>query len=135
MVMAFLLAQLLPWVRGRSGFLLVLGSANVDEALRGYLTKYDCSAADINPIGGISKADLRRFLKWAAVNLGYSHLAEVEAAPPTAELEPLRWEWCLFTRLACATDKSCADCVCMDGVARYWLVFWLSLVFILQSCC
>jgi len=30
----------------------VLGSANVDEALRGYYTKYDCSAADINPIGG-----------------------------------------------------------------------------------
>lgn len=90
MVMAFMLAQLLPWVRGRSGFLLVLGSANVDEALRGYLTKYDCSAADINPIGGISKADLRSFLKWAATNLGYSCLAEVEAAPPTAELEPLR---------------------------------------------
>lgn len=30
------------------------GSANVDEALRGYYTKYDCSAADINPIGGDS---------------------------------------------------------------------------------
>lgn len=55
MVTAFLLAQLTPWVRGRSGWLLVLGSANVDEALRGYLTKYDCSSADINPIGGISK--------------------------------------------------------------------------------
>jgi hypothetical protein len=38
-----------------TGWLLVLGSANVDEALRGYLTKYDCSSADINPIGGISK--------------------------------------------------------------------------------
>lgn len=55
MVLAFMLASLLPWVRGRRGFLLVLGSANVDEALRGYLTKYDCSSADINPIGGISK--------------------------------------------------------------------------------
>ncbi len=51
MVLAFLLAQLGPWVRGRSGFLLVLGSANVDEGLRGYLTKYDCSSADLNPIG------------------------------------------------------------------------------------
>jgi len=89
MVIAFLLAQLLPWTRGRSGFLLVLGSANVDEALRGYLTKYDCSAADINPIGGISKTDLRRFLKWASHALGYSVLADIEAAPPTAELEPL----------------------------------------------
>jgi NAD+ synthase (glutamine-hydrolysing) len=52
--------------------------------------RYDCSAADINPIGGISKGDLRRFLQWAAVALGYSHLADVEAAPPTAELEPIR---------------------------------------------
>lgn len=51
MVLAFLMAQLVPWVRGRQGWLLVLGSANVDEGLRGYLTKYDCSSADINPIG------------------------------------------------------------------------------------
>jgi NAD+ synthase (glutamine-hydrolysing) len=91
MVLAFLLAQLIPWVRGRQGWLLVLGSANVDETLRGYLTKYDCSSADINPIGGISKGDLRRFLVWGAQHLGYSALGEVEAAPPTAELEPIRW--------------------------------------------
>ena len=32
MVLAYLFAQLLPWVRGRQGGLLVLGSANVDEA-------------------------------------------------------------------------------------------------------
>ena len=31
MVLAYLFAQLLPWVRGRYGGLLVLGSANVDE--------------------------------------------------------------------------------------------------------
>jgi NAD+ synthase (glutamine-hydrolysing) len=116
MVIAYFFAQLLPWVRGRIGGLLVLGSANVDErcvpalsggstafplsiltrrfgthSLRGYLTKYDCSsgqfwlflrsfkfrtessriargrglAADINPIGGISKTDLKRFIAWA----------------------------------------------------------------------
>lgn len=28
----------------------IVGSANVDECLRGYLTKYDCSSADINPV-------------------------------------------------------------------------------------
>ncbi|KAL2940140.1 Glutamine-dependent NAD(+) synthetase [Bienertia sinuspersici] len=88
MVLAFMLASLMPWVHSKSGFYLVLGSSNVDEALRGYLTKYDCSSADINPIGSISKTDLRTFLRWAAVHLGYSSLAEVEAAPPTAELEP-----------------------------------------------
>ncbi|KAL6764256.1 hypothetical protein V8C86DRAFT_3017388 [Haematococcus lacustris] len=90
MVISFLLAQLLPWVRGKQGWLLVLGSANVDEALRGYLTKYDCSSADINPIGGISKQDLRRFLLWASDHLGYSELRAVYEAEPTAELEPLR---------------------------------------------
>ncbi|KMT12612.1 hypothetical protein BVRB_5g098510 [Beta vulgaris subsp. vulgaris] len=90
MVLAFMLASLMPWVHNKAGFYLVLGSSNVDEALRGYLTKYDCSSADINPIGSISKMDLRAFLRWAAVHLGYSSLAEVEAAPPTAELEPIR---------------------------------------------
>ena len=52
--------------------------------------RYDCSSADINPIGSISKNDLRRFLVWAAEHLGYSELTRVVAAPPTAELEPVR---------------------------------------------
>ncbi|KAI3866442.1 hypothetical protein MKX03_000535 [Papaver bracteatum] len=90
MVLAFMLASLLPWAHSKPGFYLVLGSSNVDEGLRGYLTKYDCSSADINPIGSISKQDLRAFLKWAAVHLDYPSLAEIEAAPPTAELEPIR---------------------------------------------
>lgn len=69
MVLSYLFAQLLPTVRGRNknnpenqnpGGLLVLGSANVDESLRGYLTKYDCSSADINPIGGISSMQIPR---------------------------------------------------------------------------
>jgi NAD+ synthase (glutamine-hydrolysing) len=92
MVFAFVLAQLMPWARRdspSSGFLLVLGSSNVDETLRGYLTKYDCSAADINPIGGISKTDLRAFLTWGSRRLGYPTLAAVASAVPTAELEPL----------------------------------------------
>ena len=133
MVFAYMLAQLLPWIRGRSGWLLVLGSANVDEGLRGYvrfvffnfyfgysipapilvepckrsrapnsksarhpqLTKYDCSSADINPIGGISKADLKRFLWWAAKpeNLGYEVLHHIANQPPTAELEPITDEY------------------------------------------
>jgi NAD+ synthase (glutamine-hydrolysing) len=60
MIVAYLFAQLILWTRGRGGSLLVLGSSNVDEtyfflpniSLRGYLTKYDCSSADLNPIGG-----------------------------------------------------------------------------------
>lgn len=39
MVLAFMLASLLPWVHSKPGFYLVLGSSNVDEGLRGYMTK------------------------------------------------------------------------------------------------
>ena len=35
-------------VSGRNSFFRA--RANVDEGLRGYMTKYDCSSADINPI-------------------------------------------------------------------------------------
>ncbi|KAL3234872.1 Glutamine-dependent NAD(+) synthetase [Nakaseomyces bracarensis] len=91
MVLAYLFAQLLPWVRGipNTGGLLVLGSANVDECLRGYLTKYDCSSADINPIGGISKTDLKKFIKYAAEEYDMPILNEFLDATPTAELEPI----------------------------------------------
>jgi NAD+ synthase (glutamine-hydrolysing) len=96
MVMAYFLAQLMPWATDgdttvAAGSLLVLGSANVDEALRGYYTKYDCSAADINPIGGVNKRDLKEFLKWASSNAQDADLAipvllRVANAQPSAEL-------------------------------------------------
>eukprot|EP00002_Diphylleia_rotans_P018596 TRINITY_DN359_c0_g4_i8.p1 TRINITY_DN359_c0_g4~~TRINITY_DN359_c0_g4_i8.p1 ORF type:complete len:616 (+),score=106.78 TRINITY_DN359_c0_g4_i8:794-2641(+) len=89
MVIAYLFAQLALWANGRENTLLVLGSANVDEGLRGYMTKYDCSSADINPIGGISKEDLKSFLLWGADNINYPCLREVALATPTAELEPI----------------------------------------------
>lgn len=89
MVLSYLFAQLLPWTRQKQGGLLVLGSANVDECLRGYLTKYDCSSADINPIGGISKTDLKKFIGWASVNFKMPILDDFLNATPTAELEPI----------------------------------------------
>lgn len=45
-------------------YLLVLGSSNSDEALRGFFTKYDAASADVNPIGSLSKTHLREFLRW-----------------------------------------------------------------------
>merc|ERR1712073_105705 len=92
MVLSYLFAQLMLWVRARPGGLLVLGSANVDEALRGYMTKYDCSSADINPIGGISKTDLKKFLSYAKNRFNLTVLQEVLTATPTAELTPLTAE-------------------------------------------
>ncbi|XP_056657118.1 glutamine-dependent NAD(+) synthetase [Monodelphis domestica] len=89
MVFAYLFAQLSFWARGMRGGLLVLGSTNVDESLRGYLTKYDCSSADINPIGGISKTDLRNFIQYCIERLHLISLRSIVSAPATAELEPL----------------------------------------------
>uniref|UniRef100_A0A7N6B6W7 Glutamine-dependent NAD(+) synthetase n=1 Tax=Anabas testudineus TaxID=64144 RepID=A0A7N6B6W7_ANATE len=89
MLLAYLFAQLSLWARGKPGGLLVLGSANVDESLTGYFTKYDCSSADINPIGGISKTDLKSFLLYCVEHFQLTALRGILAAPPTAELEPL----------------------------------------------
>ncbi|XP_057583901.1 glutamine-dependent NAD(+) synthetase isoform X4 [Hippopotamus amphibius kiboko] len=89
MVIAYLFAQLSLWSRGAPGGLLVLGSANVDESLLGYLTKYDCSSADINPIGGISKTDLRAFVQLCVERFQLPALQSILEAPATAELEPL----------------------------------------------
>uniref|UniRef100_A0A8B9LM27 Glutamine-dependent NAD(+) synthetase n=1 Tax=Astyanax mexicanus TaxID=7994 RepID=A0A8B9LM27_ASTMX len=89
MILAYLFAQLCLWAQGKPGGLLVLGSANVDESLTGYFTKYDCSSADINPIGGVSKMDLKRFLQYCTDHFQLTALKSILAAPPTAELEPL----------------------------------------------
>ncbi|KAA8585693.1 hypothetical protein FQN60_004387 [Etheostoma spectabile] len=72
MVLAYLFAQLSLWARGKPGGLL-----------------YDCSSADINPIGGISKADLKSFLLYCVEQFQLPALRSILSAPPTAELEPL----------------------------------------------
>ena len=78
--------------------------------MRGYLTKYDASSADVsfstsnpkktlhranrtpkqlNPIGSISKVDLKKFIAWARDNFSIPVLHEFLNATPTAELEPI----------------------------------------------
>lgn len=63
--------------------------AYLSLSLRGYLTKYDCSSADINPIGGISKTDLKRFIAYAKDAFDLPILDTFLTATPTAELEPI----------------------------------------------
>ncbi|KAK4156334.1 hypothetical protein C8A00DRAFT_12721 [Chaetomidium leptoderma] len=79
MVTAYEFGQILPTARNRpgGGNLLVLGSANVGES------------ADINPIGSIDKADLKRFIAWAEKKFELPCLHEFLTAVPTAELEPI----------------------------------------------
>ena len=66
-----------------------MGSSNIAEGLRGYLTKYDCSAADLNPIGGINKSDLKNFLRYFAEEAKIEVLNEIAGAQPSAELRPI----------------------------------------------
>ncbi|KAI1724994.1 NAD synthase domain-containing protein [Ditylenchus destructor] len=90
MVLAYLCAQASLIYYKRPGGLLMLGTSNVDESLIGYVTKYDCSSADINPIGSISKRDLREFLHYVNEHHNFPNLKEILTAVPTAELRPMK---------------------------------------------
>uniref|UniRef100_A0A915HEJ1 Glutamine-dependent NAD(+) synthetase n=1 Tax=Romanomermis culicivorax TaxID=13658 RepID=A0A915HEJ1_ROMCU len=90
MVVSYFFAQLTQWSRSKRSSLLVLGSANVDESLTGYMTKYDCSSADFNPIGGLSKNDLKKFLEYSYVEFELPALRKIIDLEPSAELEPLQ---------------------------------------------
>ncbi|KAI6230974.1 Glutamine-dependent NAD(+) synthetase [Aphelenchoides besseyi] len=90
MVLAYLYAQASLVYYNRPGGLLVLGTSNVDESLVGYVTKYDCSSADLNPIGSVCKRDLRSFLHYVHENWNFPHLKSIIDATPTAELRPLK---------------------------------------------
>lgn len=71
------------------GTRLVLATGNVDEALVGYLTKFDCSAADLNPIGSLSKQDLRRFIEFIRTTFFSNRPQIIDSilnATPSAEL-------------------------------------------------
>ncbi|PGH02600.1 hypothetical protein AJ79_07604 [Helicocarpus griseus UAMH5409] len=79
LVVGYMFAQLLPVVRQRpgGGSLLVLAS------------EYDCSSADLNPIGSIDKRDLIAFLVWAKGSFDLPIIEDFVHAIPTAELEPI----------------------------------------------
>lgn len=74
MVISYLYAQASLVYYKRPGSLLVLGTSNVDESLVGYVTKYDCSSADLNPIGSVCKSDLREFLRYVYENRNMASL-------------------------------------------------------------
>ncbi|KAL8691469.1 MAG: hypothetical protein Q9218_003313 [Villophora microphyllina] len=88
MVTAYEFAQTLPIARQHpgGGSLLVLGSANVGESLRGYLT----NSADINPIGAIDKQDLKRLIAWAEIEFEYGSWAFKKIDDEVEKLEKLR---------------------------------------------
>ena len=49
--------------------------------------------SQINPIGSISKKDLKRFIKWGEGAFNLPILQEFLTAVPTAELEPITGDY------------------------------------------
>jgi NAD+ synthase (glutamine-hydrolysing) len=47
------------------------------------MTKYDCSSADINPIGGIAKGDLKKMLLFVSERFQAPTLRLIAEATPT----------------------------------------------------
>ena len=95
MVLAYLLAQLIPFARNKKhSFLLVLASANVQESAVGYFTKYDCSSADLNPIGSLCKGQIYIFMRFfgehgvPGESCTRQIIRDVCNATPSAELRP-----------------------------------------------
>jgi NAD+ synthase (glutamine-hydrolysing) len=84
MVLTYFLAALELEERKIDGFLLVLGSGNLDEGLRGYYTKYDNSSCDINPIGTFSKLRLREMLNYFQKVHDFDSIVDVLEATPSA---------------------------------------------------
>ncbi|KAL7676236.1 hypothetical protein ACOME3_002492 [Neoechinorhynchus agilis] len=56
------------------------------RTLIGYFTKYDCSSADINPIGGINKTQVRDIARFMSTEIPI--LNDILSNPPSAELRP-----------------------------------------------
>ena len=88
MCLSYLIAGLANWTREKTGFFLVLGAANLDEGIMGYMTKYDCSSADLNPIGSLSKNRIKSFLKYCYEEVKIKALHGVLNIQPSAELRP-----------------------------------------------
>jgi len=71
MILAYYLSKKFAIEYNLPSSLLVLGSGNLDEAIVGYYTKYDCSSADINPIASLTKVDLTQVLEFLGENRNY----------------------------------------------------------------
>lgn len=88
MVVTYLLAQLAPSKFNRKGFLLTLGTGNVNETILGYFTKYDCSSGDINLIGSLSKKNIYKVYDHFYKKTKNEWIKKIWDATPSAELRP-----------------------------------------------
>ena len=77
------------WLLANVQNCLLLTTSNRSEASVGYCTMDGDTAGSISPIAGVDKDFVKKWLRWAETELGYSALRHVNALQPTAELRPL----------------------------------------------
>lgn len=72
-------------------FLIALATGNLDESITGYYTKYDCSSADINIVGNVSKLLIKETMCHIANDPFYKLqiINKINQYHPSAELKPL----------------------------------------------
>ena len=88
MVVSYISGQLLHFAYNRQGFLIVLATSSLEQNICGYFTKYGNSSGDINPIGCISKLDLKLML--LAISEEFPSLRRILEAEVRTELRPER---------------------------------------------
>ncbi|AIZ63298.1 NAD+ synthetase [Hymenobacter sp. DG25B] len=77
------------WLLANVQNCLLLTTSNRSEASVGYCTMDGDTAGSISPIAGVDKDFVKKWLRWAEAELGYTALHRVNNLQPTAELRPL----------------------------------------------
>jgi NAD+ synthase (glutamine-hydrolysing) len=77
------------WLLANVQNCLLITTSNRSEASVGYCTMDGDTAGSISPIAGVDKDFVKKWLRWAETELGYTALRHVNALQPTAELRPL----------------------------------------------
>ncbi|MBJ6108367.1 NAD(+) synthase [Hymenobacter sp. BT523] len=77
------------WLLANVQNCLLITTSNRSEASVGYCTMDGDTAGSISPIAGVDKDFVKKWLRWAEAELGYTALRHVNALQPTAELRPL----------------------------------------------
>jgi NAD+ synthase (glutamine-hydrolysing) len=77
------------WLLANVQNCLLLTTSNRSEASVGYCTMDGDTAGSISPIAGVDKDFVKKWLRWAETELGYTSLRHVNSLQPTAELRPL----------------------------------------------
>lgn len=76
------------WMIANINRALLLTTSNRSEAAVGYATMDGDTSGGLAPLGGIDKAFLLQWLRWAEEHLGMTGLRYVNSLQPTAELRP-----------------------------------------------